>query len=131
MLAVIGAIQSGEGSEAANYQGVWRVKNIYRPTMRVLILNICPQSEHLEPAQEIHHEELGNLSIGSPADIAVLNLRDGNFGYYARVKPINLPGPLRRGSRVRARAHDKPTRRYLFKKKGISKRQRHLYHNAL
>ncbi len=33
------------------------------------------------PAREIHHEELGNLSPGSPADIAVLRLVKGNFGY--------------------------------------------------
>jgi len=33
------------------------------------------------PAREIHHEELGNLSIGSPADIAVLRLEKGTFGF--------------------------------------------------
>jgi len=33
------------------------------------------------PAREIHHEELGNLSVGSPADIAVLRLEKGNFGF--------------------------------------------------
>jgi dihydroorotase len=33
------------------------------------------------PAREIHHEELGNLSVGSPADVAVLSLENGNFGY--------------------------------------------------
>ncbi len=33
------------------------------------------------PAHEIHHEELGNLSVGSPADVAVLKLERGNFGY--------------------------------------------------
>jgi dihydroorotase len=36
------------------------------------------------PAREIKREELGNLSVGSPADLAVLNLRDGRFGFYAR-----------------------------------------------
>ncbi|MCE6987928.1 amidohydrolase/deacetylase family metallohydrolase [Dyadobacter sp. CY323] len=36
------------------------------------------------PAKEIKKEELGNLSVGSPADVAVLNLRDGKFGFYAR-----------------------------------------------
>jgi dihydroorotase len=29
----------------------------------------------------INHKELGNLSIGSPADIALLSLDKGNFGY--------------------------------------------------
>lgn len=33
------------------------------------------------PAREIHHEELGNLSVGSPADIAVLRLEAGRFGF--------------------------------------------------
>lgn len=33
------------------------------------------------PAKEIQHEELGNLSVGSPADIAVLRLEKGRFGF--------------------------------------------------
>jgi dihydroorotase len=33
------------------------------------------------PAKEVHHEELGNLSVGSPADVAVLRLETGNFGF--------------------------------------------------
>jgi dihydroorotase len=33
------------------------------------------------PAREIHHEELGNLSVGSGADIAVLRLVHGEFGF--------------------------------------------------
>jgi dihydroorotase len=33
------------------------------------------------PAREIHHEELGNLSVGAPADIAVLRLERGEFGF--------------------------------------------------
>ncbi len=33
------------------------------------------------PAREIHHEDLGNLSIGVPADIAVLRLEKGTFGF--------------------------------------------------
>lgn len=34
------------------------------------------------PAKEIKHEELGSLSVGSGADIAILNIREGNFGLY-------------------------------------------------
>ena len=37
------------------------------------------------PAQVIKREELGNLSVGSEADIAVLNMRKGNFGIWDRV----------------------------------------------
>ena len=33
------------------------------------------------PAREIHHEELGNLSVGAPADVAVLRLEHGDYGY--------------------------------------------------
>ena len=42
------------------------------------------------PAREIKHEELGHLSAGAPADVAVLRLETGNFGfvdmYGARLK---------------------------------------------
>lgn len=34
------------------------------------------------PAQVIKHEELGHLSVGAIADIAVLNIRQGNFGLF-------------------------------------------------
>jgi dihydroorotase len=33
------------------------------------------------PAREIHQEQLGNLSVGAPADVAVLRLEKGTFGY--------------------------------------------------
>ena len=33
------------------------------------------------PAREIHHEELGNLSAGAPADVTVLRLETGKFGF--------------------------------------------------
>ncbi|MBS1841460.1 MAG: amidohydrolase/deacetylase family metallohydrolase [Acidobacteria bacterium] len=35
----------------------------------------------LNPAREIHHEELGTLSVGSEADVAVLGMEKGNFGF--------------------------------------------------
>ena len=42
------------------------------------------------PAREIRQEQLGNLSVGSPADITVLRLEKGSFGfvdmYGARMK---------------------------------------------
>jgi dihydroorotase len=33
------------------------------------------------PANVINHKELGNLSPGTDADVAVFNLRKGEFGY--------------------------------------------------
>lgn len=33
-------------------------------------------------AQAIKREELGHLSVGATADIAILNMREGNFGFY-------------------------------------------------
>ena len=33
------------------------------------------------PARQIRHEELGNLSIGAVADIAVLSIQKGHFGF--------------------------------------------------
>ncbi|MCC7526017.1 MAG: amidohydrolase/deacetylase family metallohydrolase, partial [Chitinophagaceae bacterium] len=35
-----------------------------------------------QPAQIIQREELGNLSVGAGADIAILNLRQGKFGLF-------------------------------------------------
>ncbi len=35
-----------------------------------------------KPAQVIKREELGHLSVGAIADIAVLTIREGNFGFY-------------------------------------------------
>ena len=34
------------------------------------------------PAQVIHREELGNLSPGAGADVAILSVRHGDFGFY-------------------------------------------------
>jgi dihydroorotase len=45
-------------------------------------LNEVIKASTWTPAQVIHHEELGNLSIGGIADIAILNLRQGDFGFY-------------------------------------------------
>lgn len=33
------------------------------------------------PAREIHREELGHLSVGAPADVSVLRLEKGSFGF--------------------------------------------------
>ncbi|MEP7323687.1 MAG: amidohydrolase/deacetylase family metallohydrolase [Saprospiraceae bacterium] len=35
-----------------------------------------------KPAQVIHKPELGNLSVGSAADIAILRIEKGNYGFY-------------------------------------------------
>jgi dihydroorotase len=33
------------------------------------------------PAHEIRHEELGNLSVGAPADVAAFSIESGKFGF--------------------------------------------------
>lgn len=45
------------------------------------------------PAQEIRHPELGHLSVGAPADIAVLSLQHGQFGF------VDVEGQRMRGTR--------------------------------
>lgn len=37
------------------------------------------------PAQTIKREEVGNLSVGSVADVAILGIREGNFGFFDRI----------------------------------------------
>jgi len=43
------------------------------------------------PAQAIKREELGNLSVGSVADVSVLNVLEGSFGFWDRMG-YKLPG---------------------------------------
>ena len=45
-------------------------------------LNEVIKSSTWNPAQEIKREDLGHLSIGTEADIAILNLREGKFGLF-------------------------------------------------
>jgi dihydroorotase len=45
-------------------------------------LNEVIKASTWSPAQVIKHEELGNLSVGAIADVAVLKLLEGNFGFY-------------------------------------------------
>ena len=33
------------------------------------------------PAREIHHEELGQIAVGADADLALLSVEKGNFGF--------------------------------------------------
>jgi len=40
------------------------------------------QASTSNPAKEIKHEELGNLSVGADADVAVLSIREGKFGLF-------------------------------------------------
>jgi dihydroorotase len=37
------------------------------------------------PAKEIQHEELGHLSVGAPADVAVLRVEKGKFGFIDQI----------------------------------------------
>jgi len=45
-----------------------------------------------EPAQIIQRPELGNLDVGAPADVAVLSLREGSFGF------VDVDGDRREGT---------------------------------
>lgn len=45
-------------------------------------LNEVIKASTWAPAQVIKHEELGHLSVGAIADVAILDLRQGNFGFY-------------------------------------------------
>jgi dihydroorotase len=81
------------------------------------------------PAQEINRKELGNLSVGSIADIAIFQIRTGRFGFYdsageriegtQRVEAemtirggdvvYNLNGLLRPGPQIPSRPANNPT----------------------
>ena len=44
-----------------------------------------------KPAQVIKREDLGHLSVGAIADLAILNIREGNFGFYDKTG-YKVPG---------------------------------------
>jgi dihydroorotase len=56
----------------------------------------------VNPAREIRHPELGTLSVGSDADIAVLDKQDGVFGY-ADSGAARLRGPGKLTARMTVR----------------------------
>jgi dihydroorotase len=62
------------------------MKDILNVMSKFLAINMDLQSvvkaSTWSPAQAIRHEELGHLSVGAVADIAVLSLRQGKFGFY-------------------------------------------------
>ena len=55
------------------------------------------------PAKVINRQELGNLSVGSVADVAVFNLRNGEFGF-TDVRAKKLKGTQRLESELTIRA---------------------------
>jgi dihydroorotase len=72
------------------------MKDMLNVMDKILALGLSPDEvitrATWNPAREIHHEELGNLSLGSIADVTVLSLEAGHFGltdmYGAR---MNVP----------------------------------------
>jgi dihydroorotase len=62
------------------------MKDILNVMSKMMALNMDLQSviraTTWSSAKAIKHEELGNLSVGAIADIAVLNLRQGKFGFF-------------------------------------------------
>ena len=55
------------------------------------------------PARQIRQENLGNLSVGAPADVAVLRLERGRFGF------VDVDGA--RWRELKAGLRDDPARR--------------------
>lgn len=45
-------------------------------------LNAVINAATWNPAREIKHTELGNLSVGAEADVAILRLQQGKFGFF-------------------------------------------------
>jgi dihydroorotase len=55
------------------------------------------------PARQIHHEELGHLSVGAVADVAVLRLLQGDFGFVDSAR-LRLRGHQKLASELTIRA---------------------------
>jgi len=61
------------------------MKNMLNVMSKVLNMGLTLQDviarSTLNPAREIKREDLGRLSVGAPADVAVLRLEKGDFGF--------------------------------------------------
>ena len=68
------------------------------------------------PAQAIHREALGNLDVGAEADVAVLRLREGDFGFWD-VQDYRMPGNQKLEAELTLRAG-----RVVWDLNGISKK---------
>lgn len=72
--------------------GMKDMLNIMSKLMNIgLTLNEVITCSTWTPAQVIHREELGNLSEGAPADVVVLSLDKGSFGF-VDVRDFRVPG---------------------------------------
>lgn len=61
------------------------------------------QRSTLNPAMAIKRPELGNLSVGSVADVTVFNLRKGDFGFLD-VRRIKIKGTQKLEAELTIRA---------------------------
>ena len=62
--------------------GMKDMSNVMSKLLNIgLTLNEVITTSTWNPAQIINKKELGNLSVGAPADVAVFSLEKGNFGY--------------------------------------------------
>jgi dihydroorotase len=77
-------------------------------------LNDVIRKSTVNPAREIHRQELGTLSVGSDADVAVLELQHGHFGYIDNGR-ARMDGNVKLVARMTVRAG-----RILFDPSGLS-----------
>ncbi|MBP8944074.1 MAG: amidohydrolase/deacetylase family metallohydrolase [Saprospiraceae bacterium] len=61
------------------------------------------QRTTVDPAEAIHRSDLGHLSVGSEADVTVLNLKSGSFGY-TDVRETKLMGSKKLEAELTIRA---------------------------
>lgn len=91
------------GSMNAAMKGMLNIMSIFL-AMGMPLTDVIKASTW-NPAVEIQHPELGNLSAGSVADIAILHLRNGNFGFWDR-EGYKLKGKHRLECEMTIRAGD-------------------------
>jgi dihydroorotase len=68
-----------------NYHSYNTMKNILNVMSTVLTMGMpfpdIIKASTWAPAQAINHPELGHLTVGSVADVAILSMRNGKFGF--------------------------------------------------
>ena len=81
-----------------SYPSVVSMNNVMSKFLNIgMTLEDVIRRTTVNPAHIISHPELGTLSVESAADIAVLELQQGDFGYYDSQR-----GKIRRDKRLQA-----------------------------
>jgi dihydroorotase len=80
-----GLVPDSLSTDLHNFSVNAGMKDLLNVMSKYLVLGLSPKEvvrrATVNPAHEIHHEEIGHLSVGAPGDVAVLRIEKGHYGF--------------------------------------------------